>query len=181
MPDFKVKNSERIYEGRVVALSVETIELPGGREARREVVRHPGATAIVPMISEREVILIKQFRYCAEKELWEIPAGTLEPGETPLECAERELIEEIGYRAGKMTPIGGFFTSPGFCDEFLRLYLATELEPCEADRDEDEQLTPHRMPLEQALRKIDNGEIVDAKTIVGLLRVGGIGPETIKT
>ena len=177
MRDFKLIDSKKVFKGRVIDLSVETVLLPGGTEATREVVRHPGASAIVPMISPAELILIKQFRYCAQKELWEIPAGTLEPGETPLECAERELIEETGYRAGKMRPLGGFYTSPGFCTEFLHLFLATELEPCKADCDEDEQLVVHRLSLEEAFGKIENGEIVDAKTIVGLLKISSMSPE----
>ncbi len=181
MRDFKLKDSRRVYEGRVIDVSVETALLPNGAEIKREVVRHPGATAIVPLISPTEVILIRQFRYCAEKELWEIPAGTLEPDETPLECAKRELIEEIGYRAGEMSPLGGFFTSPGFCTEFLHLFLATRLEPCEADRDADEQIVVRRVSLREAFRKLDSGEIVDAKTIVGLLKLAHLRPETMKT
>ena len=170
MKDFKVKGVKQVYSGRIVDLSVETIILPDGKETMREVVRHRGAVAIVPMVSASEVILIKQFRSCAEKTLWEIPAGTMEQGEMPLACAQRELIEETGYRAGKMEPLGGFFTSPGFCNEFLHLFLATKLERCESNLDTDEQIEVHRVSMEEALRKIDNGEIVDAKTLVGLMR-----------
>lgn len=171
MEDFVVKETEQIYAGRVVGLSRETVVLPGGKEAVREVVQHPGAVAMAPMLSPTEVILLRQFRYPAGKTIWEIPAGTLEPGETPLECAKRELIEETGYRAGKMEPIGGFFTTPGFCNEFLHLFLATELEPFESNLDKDEQIVTHRMSFDEALRKIESGEIVDAKTLVGLLIV----------
>jgi ADP-ribose pyrophosphatase len=140
-------------------------------------VRHPGAAAIVPVISASEVVLIKQFRYCTGDTLWEIPAGTLEPGEIPIECAKRELREETGYSAGRMEPMGGFYTSPGFCTEFLHLFIATGLEPCESGLDDDEQLTVHRVPIEEAYDKIERGEIVDAKTIVGLMRLKGIWPE----
>ena len=181
MQDFEVRETRNIYSGRVVELSVETILLPDGTEAMREVVRHPGAAAMVPMLSPEKIILIRQFRYCAKKTLWEIPAGTIEAGETPLACAERELIEETGYRAGKMEPMGGFFTSPGFCSEFLHLFLATELQPCKAERDSDEQLLVHTVPLSEALRKIQSGEIIDAKTIVGLLKLRHMRPETMKT
>jgi ADP-ribose pyrophosphatase len=170
MDDFKVTKAEKIYSGRVVGLSRETFVFPDGKEAVREIVQHPGASAMVPMISPTEVILIKQFRYSAKKELWEIPAGTLEPGETPLACAERELVEEIGYRAGKMTPLGGFYTSPGFCTEFLHLFLATDLELSESNLDKDERIEVHKMPMREAIRKIERGEIIDAKTMVGLLR-----------
>jgi len=181
MQDFTVKDSTLIYSGRVVDLTTETIILPDGKEINREVVRHPGATAIVPLISPGEVVLLRQFRYCAGKVLWEIPAGTLEPGEEPIECAGRELIEETGYRAGELTAMGGFFPSPGICNEYLHLFLATRLEPCDTHFDVDEQITVHTVPLDEAFRKIDSGEIVDAKTIVGLLKLGRMEPGIHKT
>lgn len=171
MKDFTLKKAEKIYSGRVVGLSVETIVFPDGKEATREVVRHPGAVAMVPLLSSREVVLIRQFRYSAGKSLWEIPAGTLEPGETPLDCAHRELVEEVGYRAQEMEPLGGFYTSPGFCTEFLHLFAALNLERTETHLDKDEQIEAHPMTLDEAMRKVENGEIVDAKTIIGLLRV----------
>ena len=179
MQDFETKGSETIYEGRVVGLSRETIVLPDGTEKTREIVRHPGATAIVPLISPGEIVMIEQFRHCTGRTLWEIPAGTLEPGEEPLECARRELIEETGYRAGKMEALGGFYTSPGFCTEYLHLFMATELEACETDLDDDERITVHLISLEEAYRKMDDGEIVDAKTIVGLMKLSRIRPETL--
>ncbi len=171
MKDFQVKEQNQIYSGRVVKVSVETIVLPSGRETIREVVQHPGAAAIVPMISPGEVLLLKQFRYCTRMSLWEIPAGTLETGETPAACAERELIEETGYRAGKMQRLSGFFTTPGFCNEFLHLFLATELRAVGSNLEKDEQIEVHPLSLPEALRKIEAGEIVDAKTIIGLLVV----------
>jgi ADP-ribose pyrophosphatase len=181
MKDFEVKEVKRAYSGRVVDLSVETIVLPGGRETIREVVRHPGAVAIVPMLSSQEVLLIKQFRYCTGKTLWEIPAGTIEQGETPAVCAERELIEEIGYRASTMKPMGGFYTSPGFCNEFLHLFLASDLEACESSPDRDEMIEVHKMTLDEALRKVEHGDIIDAKTIVGLLTVSRMNCDTMTT
>jgi ADP-ribose pyrophosphatase len=171
MKDFAVKNAQKIYSGRVVDLSVETIIFPDGKEATREVVRHPGAVAIAPLLSPREIVLIRQFRYSAGKELWEIPAGTIEPGEDPMNCAYRELIEEVGYRAQTMRLLGGFYTSPGFCTEFLHLFLATNLERAETRLDTDEQIEAHAMTLDEAFRKLDQGEIIDAKTIVGLLKI----------
>ncbi|GAB4353213.1 MAG: NUDIX hydrolase [Candidatus Abyssubacteria bacterium] len=171
MKDFEIKKSEQIYSGRVVGLSRELIVLPNGREVTREVVQHPGAVAIVPMLSSSEVVLLRQFRYPAKTTLWEVPAGTLEPSEGPRACAHRELIEETGYRAGKMEPMGGFFTSPGFCNEFLHMFVATDLVLCESDPDQDERLEVHTLSLDEALRKIETGEIVDAKTLVGLLMV----------
>ncbi|MBI5118950.1 NUDIX hydrolase [Candidatus Poribacteria bacterium] len=177
MDDFKVTESKQVYSGRVVTLSVETIILPGGVKTVREAVHHRGAAAIVPMISGDELLLIRQFRYCAGKTLWEIPAGTLEPGEQPIACAMRELIEETGYRAGKMRPIGGFYASPGFCDEFIHLFVATNLELCDSGpegKDNDEQIEVHRVSLEDALGKIENGDIVDGKTIVSLMKVSSM-------
>jgi ADP-ribose pyrophosphatase len=171
MKDFRVKNVENIYSGRVVDLTVETIAFPDGKEMTRELVHHPGAVAIVPILSATEIIMIKQFRYSAEGEIWEIPAGTLEPNESPADCAHRELVEEIGYRAGKMESLGGFYTSPGFCNEYLHLFRATDLQSAEAHLDKDEQIEVHTMTLQQALQKIESGEIIDAKTIIGLLRI----------
>ena len=176
MRDFELLGKRDVYEGKKLKVSVETIRLPDGRETEREVIRHPGAVAIAPLIAPGEVILIKQFRYCVGKVLWEIPAGTLEEGETPIECAQRELIEESGYRAGKLEPMGGFFPTPGICTEYLSVFLATELEPCQAAPDADEVITVHRVSLDEALRMIDDGEIVDAKTIVGLLKLLRIRP-----
>lgn len=181
MEDFTVKESNQVYSGRIVNVSVEKVALSDGSEVTREVVQHPGAVAIVPMISPAEVILIKQFRYCARGAIWEIPAGTLEPGETPLACAERELIEETGYRAGKMKSLGGFYTSPGFCTEFLHIFLASELEACGSKLDADEQIEVYTMPMEEALRKIEEGEIIDAKTIIGLLGTDRLAHETSVT
>ena len=178
MEDFKIKDVKHVYSGRVVDFSVEKVALPDGSEITREVVRHPGAVAIVPLLSPREVVLIKQFRYSAGKTLWEIPAGTLEPGETPTACAERELTEETGYRAGKIVPMGGFYTSPGFCTEFLHLFLALELEHRGLKLDSDERIEVHPMDLKEAFDKIENGEIVDAKTIVGLLKTDRLGYAT---
>ena len=176
MQDFELLGKEDVYAGKKLKVSVEAIRLPSGRETKREVIRHPGAAAIVPLIAPGVVVLIKQFRYCVGKVLWEIPAGTLEEGETPMECAERELIEESGYRAGKLEPMGGFFPAPGFCTEYLSVFLATELEPCASAPDADEVISAHKVSLDEALRMIDDGEIVDAKTIVGLLKLLRRGP-----
>ncbi len=173
MKDFTVKNVEPVFSGRVVNVSVETFAFPDGKEARRELVRHPGAVAIVPLLSAEEIVLIKQFRYSARTVLWEIPAGTLEAGETPLACAHRELIEEVRYRASGMEAIGGFYTSPGFCNEFIHLYAASGLEPAEGSLDEDELIEAHVVSRDEAMRMIRSGEIIDAKTIIGLLRVCG--------
>ena len=170
MRDFKLKDSRRVYEGRVIDVSVETALLPNGAEIKREVVRHPGATAIVPLISPTEVILIKQFRYCAEKELWEIPAGTLEPDETPLECAKRELIEETGYRAGRMTPLAPFYTSPGILTERMHAFVANELTPVGQRLEGDERIVVETVTVQDARRRLLDGDFCDGKTIAVLAR-----------
>lgn len=144
---------------------------PGGRAVRRDVIRHPGAVAVVPVIGD-EVVLISQQRVAVERDLLEIPAGKRDiPGEDPEITAIRECIEEVGYRPNRLTLLQGFFTAPGFTDEFIWLYLAEELEP--------EELRPHgieeeraevvRIPIAEALRKMRQGDILDAKTVIGLM------------
>ena len=160
-----------IFKGKVVTLNLETVTLPNGATVELEVVRHPGAAAIVPMKDERTVILIRQFRLAAGGFIYEIPAGKLHPGEDPRLCAERELEEEIGYRAGAIEQLETFFTAPGFTDEVMHLFLATGLLKTKQNLDHDEVLEVVEMPLEQAIAHIRDGTIRDAKTIVGLQSV----------
>ena len=163
-----VKN---IFKGKVVTLNLETVTLPNGATVELEVVRHPGAAAIVPMKDERTVILIRQFRLAAGGFIYEIPAGKLHPGEDPRLCAERELEEEIGYRAGTIEKLETFFTAPGFTDEIMHLFKATNLTKTAQNLDHDEVLEVIEIPLETAILKIQDGTIRDAKTIVGLQSV----------
>jgi ADP-ribose pyrophosphatase len=160
-----------IFKGKVVTLNLETVTLPNGATVELEVVRHPGAAAIVPMKDERTVILIRQFRLAADGFIYEIPAGKLFPGEDPRLCAERELEEEIGHRAGKIERLETFFTAPGFTDEVMHLFLATGLTKTEQNLDHDEVLEVIEMQLEEAIARIRDGTIRDAKTIVGLQSV----------
>lgn len=160
-----------IFKGKVVTLNLETVTLPNGATVELEVVRHPGAAAIVPMKDERTVILIRQFRLAAGGFIYEIPAGKLFPGEDPRLCAERELEEEIGHRAGAIERLETFFTAPGFTDEVMHLFLATALVKTAQKLDHDEVLEVIEMPLEQAIARIRDGTIRDAKTIVGLQSV----------
>ena len=160
-----------IFKGKVVTLNLETVTLPNGATVELEVVRHPGAAAIVPMKDERTVILIRQFRLAAGGFIYEIPAGKLHPGEDPRLCAERELEEEIGYRAGTIEQLETFFTAPGFTDEVMHLFLATGLLKTKQNLDHDEVLEVVEMPLEQAIAHSRDGTIRDAKTIVGLQSV----------
>ncbi len=163
-----VKN---IYKGKVVTLNLETVILPNGATVELEVVRHPGAAAIVPMKDERTVILIRQFRLAAGGFIYEIPAGKLHPGEDPRLCAERELEEEIGYRASKIERLETFFTAPGFTDEIMHLFKATNLTKTAQKLDHDEVLEVVEIPMETAISQIQDGTIRDAKTIVGLQSV----------
>jgi ADP-ribose pyrophosphatase len=163
-----VKN---IYKGKVVTLNLETVTLPNGATVELEIVRHPGAAAIVPMKDDCTVILIRQFRLAAGGFIYEIPAGKLHPGENPKLCAERELEEEIGYRAGAIEKLETFFTAPGFTDEVMHLFKATNLVRTAQKLDHDEVLEVVEMPLEKAIAHIRDGAIRDAKTIVGLQSV----------
>lgn len=160
-----------IFTGKVVTLNLETVTLPNGATVELEVVRHPGAAAIVPMKDARTVILIRQFRLAAGGFIYEIPAGKLYKGEDPKLCAERELEEEIGYRAGTIERLETFLTAPGFTDEVMHLFLAANLTRTAQKLDDDEVLEVVEMPLEDAIAKIRDGSIRDAKTIVGLQSV----------
>ena len=169
MSQERTLHSERIYEGRIVSLRVDTVELPSGKETKREIVEHAGCTAIVAVDSENNVLLVRQYRKPVERMLLEIPAGGIEPGEKPLDGARRELEEETGFSAEKWEELSCFYTSPGFCTEYMYLYLATDLKPVERDADDDENIELVRVPLKKARELIASGEVCDAKSIAGLL------------
>ncbi len=157
----------RVYEGRVVALRVEEVELPDGRRVSREIVEHRGAAAAVPLVG-RDVLLVRQHRPAVGRDLLEIPAGTVEPGESPAACLQRELAEEIGMQAGRLEHLVTFYPSPGFLTEAVHVYLATDLVPRRLPG-EEEDLEVVRMPLGDAQALVRSGEIVDSKSIIGLL------------
>ena len=163
--------TESIYEGRVVRLALLDVQLPDGKLAKRELVRHPGAVAIVALDAAQHILLVRQFRIAAGQVLLEIPAGTLEPNESPLACAERELQEETGFHPGTIEPIGGIYVAPGYTTEFIHLYYATDLTASRLDGDADEFIEVERVPLTEALAMIERGDIIDGKSIAGLLRV----------
>ena len=157
-----------VYRGRVVHLRLEDVELPNHEHVTLEVVRHPGAAAIVAVDEDDQVVLIRQFRHAAGGFIWEIPAGVLEADEPPLDCARRELEEETGLRAAEWVHLGSVFTAPGFCDERIHLFLARDLTSAEQNLEADEVLTVSTVPFAQALGMIRSGDIIDAKTIAGL-------------
>jgi ADP-ribose pyrophosphatase len=163
--------SIKVFEGRLISVRKDTVKLPNGRTSTREVVVHPGAVAIVPMLEDGRVILVKQYRHAVGKILMEIPAGTLHPGETPEECALRELREEIGYSAGRLEKLTSVYLAPGYSTELIHLFLATDLQPAEGEADEDEFLKPVTLTLDEAIAQIAYGEIQDAKTVAALLLV----------
>jgi ADP-ribose pyrophosphatase len=163
--------TRNIYTGKVVTLNVDTVQLPNGVTIDLETIRHPGAAAVVPIKDDGTVVLIRQFRHAAGGFIYEIPAGKLSPGEDPLHCAARELEEEVGYRASSFELLSSIFTAPGFADEVIHVYKATGLTKGRQQLDRDEVLEIVEMPLEQAIKGIQDGTIRDGKTIVGLQAV----------
>jgi len=167
-------DSRRIYTGRVVRLDVDTVRFPDGSTGQLELIRHPGAAAIVPCASDAPeadptILLIRQYRYATGGELWEIPAGTLDPGEDPEVCARRELLEETGVTAARLQRLTSIWTTPGFTNEVIHLYLATGLTMGQPSRERDEFIEVVPQPLSRVLALIRDGEIRDAKTVVAIL------------
>ncbi len=165
----KTLSSRRIFQGRVVGLRVDEVRLPSGRLTQREVVEHRGAVALVALDGEGNVLLIRHFRKPIERELLELPAGTLDPGEEPEACGRRELREETGYRAGRMEHLVSFYSSPGFLTERLEVFLAWELTWDPLPTREEEVIEVRKLPLGEALELIAAGHICDAKSIIGIL------------
>lgn len=164
-------HSENIYRGKILSLRIDTVDLPSGRQTKREIVEHGACTAIVALDSEDNVLLVKQYRKPVERELLEIPAGGVDPGEEPIDSAGRELEEETGYAAGRWEKLGSFYTSPGFCTEEMHVYLARGLSPAVRDADDDESIEVVRVPLSNIPELINSGDICDGKSIAGLLMV----------
>ena len=167
-PELQLR-SERIFDGRIVTLRVDAVSLPGGGETVREVVEHKDAAVMVPLDDDGNVVMVRQYRYAVGQVVLEVPAGLMEDSESPEECARRELQEEIGYAATDMTPLGGFWPSPGFCDEFIHAFLARGLKASRLAADEDENIEVVRYPVARVVEMIRTGEIRDAKTIVAVL------------
>ena len=170
--------TRRAWTGRLLQVDLDRIRTPNGAELELEMIRHPGAAAVVPLLSGEDaadptVLLLRQYRYAADGMVWEIPAGVLEPGEAPEACARRELREETGADADRIEPLTTIFTTPGFTDEQIHLFLATGLRPGRQKLDPDEFVEPVTLPLSEALESIRDGGIRDAKTICTLLYAAG--------
>jgi ADP-ribose pyrophosphatase len=160
--------SKSIFDGKIIRLQVDEVELPNGNTSTREIVKHPGAVAVLAVTEENKLVLVRQYRKPLEKTILEIPAGKLEPGEDPMECARRELEEETGYRAESLHPLVSFYTSPGFADEIIHIYEARGLKAGEAHADPDEFVEVVELEMEEAFDRLKNEEIHDAKTVTAL-------------
>lgn len=166
--DEQLISSNIAFEGRLLKVRIDAVRLPDGSEGTREVVQHPGAVAMVPLLGD-EVVLVRQWRQPIGRALLEIPAGTLIPGEAHEACADRELREEIGYAPGRLTKLAAVALAPGYSSEVLQIYLAEDLTPARAEQDADEFVRPERMPFREAVRRAGRGDFEDAKTVAGLL------------
>ena len=171
-------NSTRVYSGRVISLDLDRVRFPDGTSGELEIIRHPGASAVVPFLNDPagadpQMMLIRQYRYAAERYLFEIPAGRLNPGEQPDACARRELLEETGCSPEQLVLMTSIYTTPGFTDERIHLFMATGLTRGDSSLEADEFIEPLTLPLSQALQMVENGEIQDAKTAFGLLFAAG--------
>jgi ADP-ribose pyrophosphatase len=164
-----VNHRTGIHQGRVFRLVRENVTLDNGATTDLDYIEHPGAAAIVALLGSGEVVLLRQYRHALKQYIWEIPAGTLEPGEPGLDCARRELIEEAGFAAAQWQKIGEITPVPGYSDERIHLFLATGLSAADQHLDADEVLAVHRVPLAEAVGMVAHGEIQDAKSICGLL------------
>ena len=167
--DEKTLSTKNIFEGKIIKVDLLTVELPDGKEATREVVYHPGASAVVPITADGEVYMVTQYRKPLERISLEIPAGKLDPGEEPSECARRELKEETGLESGNIKHLVSVHSTPGFCNEVLHIYAATGLTEGEACADEDEFISAQKIPVKKLVDMVLNHEITDAKSIIGIL------------
>jgi len=165
----KTLSSQLIYEGRAVKLRVDTVKMASGRETTREIVEHSDCVAIIAIDADDNVLLVNQFRKPVERELLEIPAGGIEPGEDPVATVRREMSEETGYLPRKVERLGGFYSTPGYCTEYLYLYLVTDLIPSQLHAEDTENIRLVRVPISQIPSLITSGSICDAKSIAGLL------------
>ena len=164
---------EFVYRGRIINLRLDTVRLSDGKETLREIVEHPGAVAVVPILPDGKVVLVRQYRKAVEEVLLEIPAGKLEEGESPEVCVVRELEEETGFRAGKISRILSYFPTPGFSDECIHLFKAAELQKGKKNLQPDELIETVSLSVSEIVKLIKEGGIKDSKTIIGVLTVAG--------
>jgi ADP-ribose pyrophosphatase len=164
--------TRRIYDGKIVALDVDEIVEPGGIRVVREVVRHSGSVAVLPVHDDGRVVLVRQYRYPVDALVWEVPAGRLDPGESPADAAARELVEETGLRAAEIEPLSIYFTTPGFCDETMHLFRAARLTSVPPRPEADERIETRAFNLDEARAMISRGEVRDSKTLIALLFEG---------
>jgi len=172
------QGSRRVYTGRVLNLDIDQVRFPDGSSGELEIIRHPGASAVLPFLSDPagpdpQILLVKQYRYAAEDFLYEVPAGRLDPNESPVDCARSELLEETGCTAERVEPLYTFYTTPGFIDERIHGFIATGLTRGESKREADEFMTLETMTLSRSLELIQKGEIRDGKTTVLILFAAG--------
>jgi len=165
----KILSSTYIYKGKIIKLRQDKVKLPDDRETIREIVEHPGAVVILALTDDKKVVMIRQFRGPADEVLWELPAGTVEEGEDLVRCAKRELEEETGYYPRKIKKLVSFFSTPGFCNERLTLFLAEDLEKRRKNEDTDEFIKVELIKPNEALKLVKENIIKDAKTIIGIL------------
>jgi ADP-ribose pyrophosphatase len=168
-PESEIVKHDELYSGQIVKLHLDTIRHPSGRTSIREIVLHPGGVLAIPILNDGRVVLVRQFRYPIQKYILEFPAGKLDSHQSPAETIARELEEEAGYRAELLTHECSFYTSPGISNELLHLFLARELRPVSQRLEEGEHISVERYTLEECLAKVLRGEIIDGKTLVGLL------------
>jgi ADP-ribose pyrophosphatase len=167
-------STQRLHSGRVVNLDLDTVRFPDDSVGQLEMLRHSGASAVVPFLdppraADPRVVLIRQFRHAADGFIWEVPAGRLDPGESPERCAERELEEEAGMRAARLERLTTIYTTPGFTDERIHLFLAEGLEPGAEHREADEFMELHTLRWSQVMGMVERGEVMDGKTLISLL------------
>lgn len=171
MAEEKQLHSQKIYDGRILSLRVDDVLLENGEKTVREVIDHQGASGIVAFDENGKLLMVRQYRYPVGQELLELPAGKIDPGETPMQCAARELCEETGYRAEKLTPLGSLYPAAAYDVEQVYLFYAEGLTPDKQKLDEDEILTVAHVDFQEAVRMVMDDEILDSKTQIGILKI----------